>query len=63
MLSEDIGIKKEEFVNAVLYASKIKPDRYTILEEKNLTKTGVINLLDEIEEARREIESRFERTK
>ncbi len=63
VLSEDIGIKKEEFVNAVLYASKIKPDRYTILEEKNLTKTGVINLLDEIEEARREIESRFERTK
>lgn len=55
VLSDDIGIKKEEFVNAVLYASKIRPDRYTILEEKKLSKKNILELLDEIEEASKEV--------
>ncbi len=52
---EDIGIEKEEFVNAVLYAGKIRPDRHTILEEKKLTKKEVMYLLDEIEKVRGEV--------
>lgn len=61
VLCEDIGIKKEKFVDAVLYAGKIRPDRYTILEEKKLTKKGVLKLLDKIEETRKRVVNRFEK--
>ena len=52
VLCSDIGIKKEDFVDVVLYARKIRPNRHTILEEKKLTKKAVIKLLDEIEETK-----------
>ncbi|MCK4234988.1 iron-containing alcohol dehydrogenase [candidate division WOR-3 bacterium] len=58
VLCDDVGIKKEEFIDVILYAGKIRPDRYTILEEKKLTEKEVIKLLNEIEEVRGRIRGR-----
>jgi glycerol-1-phosphate dehydrogenase [NAD(P)+] len=48
---DDIGIGKKDFAEAILYASRIRPDRYTILEEKKLTRKEIHRLLDEIKSA------------
>jgi glycerol-1-phosphate dehydrogenase [NAD(P)+] len=52
---DDIGIDNEKYVEALQYSRKIRPNRYTILEEKKLTRKKAIELLDEIEETREEI--------
>jgi len=38
-------LNKDQFIKAVFEAVKIRPDRYTILEEKNLTRKDIIKLL------------------
>ncbi len=43
-----IGIKKEEVLEAVIMAPMLRPERYTILHKLNLTKDEVSNILDEI---------------
>ena len=43
-----IGIKREEVVDAVLMAPSLRPERYTILHKLNLTKDTINNILDEI---------------
>ena len=49
VLSDEIGIEKENFVEVIRYASKIRPDRHTILEERNLTRGEIAELLDQIQ--------------
>lgn len=43
-----IGIKREEVIDAVFMAPSLRPERYTILHKLNLTKDAVNNILDEI---------------
>ena len=43
VVSDDIGIKKKEFVEVILHAATIRPDRYTILEKKSLTQDAVFS--------------------
>ncbi len=43
-----IGIKREEVLEAVTLAPSLRPERYTILHKLNLTKDEVSNILDEI---------------
>jgi glycerol-1-phosphate dehydrogenase [NAD(P)+] len=49
VVSDDIGMEKKDFAKAIRYARKIRPDRYTILEEKNLTEGEIRELLERIE--------------
>ncbi len=43
----DLGIEKNDFVNAVLKARRIKPERYTILEHKNLDRHEIEKICKE----------------
>lgn len=45
---DDIGIDKKDFSKAILHASTVRPDRYTILEERHLARKEVEKLLEEI---------------
>ncbi len=45
---EDIGLGDKDFARAILYASKVRPERRTILEEKSLTEKEILKLLERI---------------
>jgi glycerol-1-phosphate dehydrogenase [NAD(P)+] len=55
---DDIGLERDAFIEAILYASTIRPDRYTVLEEKRLTRRRIIILLDKIRRERKDKERR-----
>ncbi len=40
----DIGIDKEEFIDAMIKAKEIKPERYTILEYRNLNRNDIVEI-------------------
>lgn len=47
----DIGITQEELVEAIIYAPQTRPDRFTILEHKNLSHQEIKQLIEEFYEA------------
>jgi glycerol-1-phosphate dehydrogenase [NAD(P)+] len=55
VIGDDIGIGKADFVKVMLHARTIRPDRYTILEEKNLTRSAIDKLLDRIAATRKSV--------
>ena len=42
--AEGLGVDPEEVIEALMLAPKIRPDRYTILGERGLTREAAINL-------------------
>ena len=48
VLPEDIGLNELILSKAVLHTSKIRPERYTILEEKKPTRNDIINIFDTV---------------
>ena len=44
---KDLGVKEEEIINALTIAHSIRPERYTILGEKGLTRKAAIKLAKE----------------
>ncbi len=47
----EIGLTPEQFAQAVTYAPRTRPDRYTILEHLELDELGVRSRLDEFLDA------------
>ncbi len=44
----DVKIDKEDFIQAILKAREVKPDRFTILEYKNLSRDDIVKICEEI---------------
>jgi len=42
--AKQIGLDKDEVINALMIAQKLRPERYTILKEVNMTKQRALNL-------------------
>lgn len=60
VLCDDIGISKDDFIDIINHARSIKPDRYTVLEEKRLKRKDILKLLNRIEAMREKIKSETE---
>jgi len=42
--AKQIGLDKDEVINALMIAQELRPERYTILKEVNMTKKRALNL-------------------
>ena len=42
--AKQIGLEKDEVINALMIAQELRPERYTILKEVNMTKKRALNL-------------------
>ena len=42
--ARQIGLDKDEVINALMIAQELRPERYTILKEVNMTKQRALNL-------------------
>jgi len=57
VISEDIGIERQELVKVVLHARKIRTGRYTIIEETRLKEKDVLKLFEEVEQMRKKVKA------
>jgi glycerol-1-phosphate dehydrogenase [NAD(P)+] len=42
--AKELGISKQNIIKALMYAHKVRPERYTILGDKGLTREAAKNL-------------------
>jgi len=43
---KDLGIPKDDIINAIIYAKRVRPERYTILHKLNITRSYAVEIAE-----------------